>query len=570
MNVTIAGTTYAFPTEGEESWGPVVTNWAVAVSSYLLQRTGGTFSLTADVNFGATFATIQAYLKSRTSNISSAGFIRMARTDTVSWRNQANGADLPLGVDSSNRLTFNGNIIIPSTGVIQPTEGGTGISSYTTGDTLYASAANTLSKLTIGTANYVYLSNGTIPVWALIANANIDAAAAIAYSKLNLSGSIVNADVNASAAIAYSKLNLSGSIVNADVNASAAIAYSKLNLSSSIVNADVSASAAIARSKIAAGTADHVVINATGTGALSSEAQLDETRGGTGIGTYSTGDILYASGANTLAKLTIGSTGQRLAVSAGGVPTWSTPNAALSVTAQTTTYPISTSVDVVLCSGSAFTATLPDAVANAGKAYEIKKTDSSLSNIITIATTSSQTIIGATSPTSTTLNTIGETLWLVSDGANWQVLCRYIPIVTASVTPTGTWNTGITYTGAWTRYGKWVQLQVAINCSTTPNSATLTVNTPTGLTIDNTASVLIQGAATGGTNLGTGTIKDGGSTVYPVQVVYNSTTVLDPRVLKTDGTYGALVAIDQATPITFDTPDSVQFTVWYPVAGWNG
>lgn len=39
-----------------------------------------------------------------------------------------------------------------------------------------------------------------------IANANVDAAAAIAYSKLNLSNSIVNADINSSAAIALSKL----------------------------------------------------------------------------------------------------------------------------------------------------------------------------------------------------------------------------------------------------------------------------------------------------------------------------------------------------------------------------
>lgn len=45
-----------------------------------------------------------------------------------------------------------------------------------------------------------------------------------------LSGSnIVNADVDAAAAIAYSKLNLSGGIVNADVNASAAIVSSKIS-----------------------------------------------------------------------------------------------------------------------------------------------------------------------------------------------------------------------------------------------------------------------------------------------------------------------------------------------------
>ena len=46
------------------------------------------------------------------------------------------------------------------------------------------------------------------------------------------------------------------------------------------------------------------------------------TGGGTGIGTYTTGDILYASGANTLTKLGVGSTGDVLTVAAG-VPTWS-------------------------------------------------------------------------------------------------------------------------------------------------------------------------------------------------------------------------------------------------------
>ena len=68
-------------------------------------------------------------------------------------------------------------------------------------------------------------------------------------------GSIVNADVNAAAAIAYSKLSLASSIVNADIAAAAAIAYSKLSLAGSVVNADINASAGIVISKLAAGTA---------------------------------------------------------------------------------------------------------------------------------------------------------------------------------------------------------------------------------------------------------------------------------------------------------------------------
>lgn len=44
-------------------------------------------------------------------------------------------------------------------------------------------------------------------------------------------------------------------------------------------------------------------------------------QGGTGLTSYTTGDILYASATNVLSKLTIGSTGQSLVV-ASGVPSW--------------------------------------------------------------------------------------------------------------------------------------------------------------------------------------------------------------------------------------------------------
>ena len=46
------------------------------------------------------------------------------------------------------------------------------------------------------------------------------------------------------------------------------------------------------------------------------------TYGGTGLSTYSTGDLLYASASNTLAKRAIGTEGKVLQVSAGGLPIW--------------------------------------------------------------------------------------------------------------------------------------------------------------------------------------------------------------------------------------------------------
>jgi hypothetical protein len=53
---------------------------------------------------------------------------------------------------------------------------------------------------------------------------------------------------------------------------------------------------------------------------------------GSNITTFATGDILYASAANTLSKLTIGSAGQLLTVS-GGVPIWQA--ASISLPSQT-------------------------------------------------------------------------------------------------------------------------------------------------------------------------------------------------------------------------------------------
>jgi hypothetical protein len=53
---------------------------------------------------------------------------------------------------------------------------------------------------------------------------------------------------------------------------------------------------------------------------------IGTTKGGTGLTSYTTGDILYSSATNTLAKLAAGSNGQILTV-AGGIPSWATPAA---------------------------------------------------------------------------------------------------------------------------------------------------------------------------------------------------------------------------------------------------
>lgn len=216
--LVIDGVTYPYPSESDEDWGVAATQWAQAVSTKLLQRSGGTFTLSAEVDFGASFGLKSLYYKSRGTNPSTTGILRLANLEGVGWRNAANNADLLLTVNASNELLFNGiPVLLTPGGILAVADGGTGLGSYTAGDLIYASATTTLAKLGIGSSNRVLITNGSVPSWALLVNANIDAAAAIAYSKLALTNSIVNADISSSAAIAYSKLSLSNSIVKGDL-----------------------------------------------------------------------------------------------------------------------------------------------------------------------------------------------------------------------------------------------------------------------------------------------------------------------------------------------------------------
>lgn len=111
--------------------------------------------------------------------------------------------------------------------------------------------------------------------------------------------------------------------------------------------------------------------------------------------------------------------GQVVSYTTGGVGSFVDKNT-LSVASPTTTYPITTSDEVVLASasGGAYSATLPNAVGVTGKVYTVKKTDSSV-NAITIATTSSQTIDGVTTRTVTIQY---ESVTVVSDGSNWHII----------------------------------------------------------------------------------------------------------------------------------------------------
>jgi len=71
---------------------------------------------------------------------------------------------LPI-VQSSATVKLAISDLTPGLSTITAAKGGTGQTTYAVGDTLYASATTTISKLTIGAANTVLTSSGTAPQW---------------------------------------------------------------------------------------------------------------------------------------------------------------------------------------------------------------------------------------------------------------------------------------------------------------------------------------------------------------------------------------------------------------------
>lgn len=109
LPLVINGQTYDYPETGDVEWGPDATEWAAAVTSGMLQKAGGLFTLLAETDFGASFGLKSLYYKSRTANPADAGQVRLAVADVINWRNAGNSANLSLGIGGTNELYFDGS-----------------------------------------------------------------------------------------------------------------------------------------------------------------------------------------------------------------------------------------------------------------------------------------------------------------------------------------------------------------------------------------------------------------------------------------------------------------------------
>jgi hypothetical protein len=122
------------------------------------------------------------------------------------------------------------------TGTLPVANGGTGVTTSTGSGATVLSTSPTLVTPVLGVATATSINGTTIPSSATLIKTSDTGTVT---STMITDGTIVNADINASAAIAYSKLALTGTIVSADI------------ANDTIVDGDINTAAAIAWTKIA-------------------------------------------------------------------------------------------------------------------------------------------------------------------------------------------------------------------------------------------------------------------------------------------------------------------------------
>lgn len=210
-NIVYNGIVYTIPATNDVAWGDEVTRFLTAIPTGMLTKTGGAWALTgSDLDLGAAYGLAALYFKSRSAAIASTGILRLARADVLAWRNTADGDDLALSVNASDRLLWDSIELVD------------------------------LSTVQILTNKVINAPDNTIMA---IRDVNIAPDAAILYSKL-----LVNP-----AEIPWTAVDTVLKIKDSDIAPDAAIAGSK-------IDGDFGSTAIITAGGLSLGTTFHVTL----------------------------------------------------------------------------------------------------------------------------------------------------------------------------------------------------------------------------------------------------------------------------------------------------------------------
>ena len=269
--------------------------------------------------------------------------------------------------------------------------GGTGLTTYTAGDLLYASGAATISKLGIGTNGYVLTSSGTAPQWSAQSSLSVGTATNLAggstggiayqtgagatsFLSLGTTNYVLTAGASAPQYVAQSTLSV-GSATNATNisggatgsipynTASSTTSFLSLGTNGYVLTAGVSAPQYVAQSTLSVGSAT------TATTA-------------TNVAGGAAGSLVYQTGSGATSTLALGTSGYFLTAGASA-PQWTQTLPVANGGTGQTSY-----TDGQLLIGNSLTTGLTKATLTAGSGISITNGNGS----ITIAATGSGTV----------------------------------------------------------------------------------------------------------------------------------------------------------------------------------
>ena len=257
---------------------------------------------------------------------------------------------------------------------------------------------------------------------------------------------------------------------------------------------------------------------------------LATTRGGTGLISYTKGDILYSSATDTLAKLPIGTEGYALYIS-GGLPTWSNPSSArvTSLSFGTTGLtPSTTTTGAITVAGTLNVTNGGTGVTSSTGSGSVVLSTSPTLVTPALGTPSSVILTNATGLRISGISATGtpsSTTYLRGDGT-WAVLSAVTSSIAINTTAITGGTTGrILYDNAGT-VGELASIPVAnggTGLTTTPANGQIDIGNGTGftratltagsgITITNAAGSITIASSGGGTGTVTSVAVSGGTT----------------------------------------------------------